>query len=156
MVYTAREFGGLTTGGDTVYVRGYFFGKTQPPTATVDGVPVTFSSWSDNILTFRSPPHAEGKVEVTVPTPHGTSAPSLHSTYTYFPPAVPKVTSMTPAYGPWAGGTIVTVRGSGFTGTSKATLGGMTVNGFSVLTDSTRSSRHRPARPALRRWRCSD
>lgn len=53
------------------------------------------------------------------------------------PVAPPTVASITPATGPAAGGTTVTVSGAGFTGETGVTIGGTPATGVTVLNDTT-------------------
>ncbi len=62
-------------------------------------------------LTFTTPPHAAGAVDVTVTTPGGTSTPTLGFTHIAVPPTA---TELDIHQGPTAGGTKVTITGSGF------------------------------------------
>jgi hypothetical protein len=72
---------------------------------------------SDTQLQVTSPVASEaGMVSVMVTTPAGTSAPGAIFTFG------PTVTSVSPAGGPVAGGTAVTLTGSGFTGASAVTF----------------------------------
>jgi hypothetical protein len=51
--------------------------------------------------------------------------------------ATPEIDSITPTGGPAAGGTGVTIRGSGFTGSTGVTFGGTAATGFLVNADAT-------------------
>jgi hypothetical protein len=64
---------------------------------------------STSTITVKAPVHVAGTVTVTVTTPGGTSNAKA---YTYLP--LPVLTSITPAAGKTAGGTTVTLMGSGF------------------------------------------
>lgn len=50
--------------------------------------------------------------------------------------AAPQITDVEPAYGPQTGGTSVTVHGSGFTGATGVTIGGVSVGSFVVVDDT--------------------
>lgn len=50
--------------------------------------------------------------------------------------AAPQITHVEPNYGPVTGGTFVTVIGSGFTGTTGLTIGGVSVSAFQVVDDT--------------------
>jgi len=76
-----------------------------------------FTVTSSTSITATSPAHAAGLVDVTVTTAGGTSAISLKDHYKF----TPLVTSVSPTSGPAAGGTTVTVSGSGFALGSSAT-----------------------------------
>jgi hypothetical protein len=73
-------------------------------------------------------PPGTGTVGVTVTTAGGTSAASV--TFSYDRP--PTVTGLSPASGPTAGGTIVTIGGTGFTGATAVTFGTTPAAAFTV------------------------
>ena len=85
-----------------------------------------------NSLTFDTPAHVAGLVDVTVTTPGGTTSPALG--FTYVPPAVaPTATGIVPTEGPIAGGTSVTITGTGFVaGQTTVDIGGNTVAAVDV------------------------
>ncbi len=110
---------GPAAGGTTVTITGSSFtgtGAVQFGTAPA----ATFSVVSDTQITAVSPP-GTGTVDVTVATPAGTSATSPADQFTYIP--APSVTGVSPNRGPAAGGTQVTVTGTGFTGATQVTFG---------------------------------
>src|SRR5208283_539421 len=67
---------------------------------------------SDTSITATSPAHAAGVADITVTNETGTSSTSSADHFTY--DAVPTVTAVSPAAGPIAGGTTVTITGTGF------------------------------------------
>jgi len=73
-------------------------------------------------LTVRAPAGAS-KVGVTVTTPGGTSPATSAADYTYTRPPAPVVTHVSPAGGPAAGATLVTVTGTNFAGLSGVSFG---------------------------------
>ena len=73
-------------------------------------------------ITATSPVHAAGPVYVTVTTSGGTSAPTNFGQFTYSMP-LPTVRSLSRRTGPTAGGTVVTITGADFTGTSSVNFG---------------------------------
>jgi len=77
---------------------------------TFGGVSASFLVQSATKILAEAPAHAPANVEVAVTSPGGTSAPSLGDHFKY----VPTVTGVSPAGGPRAGGTAVSVTGSGF------------------------------------------
>jgi IPT/TIG domain/Regulator of chromosome condensation (RCC1) repeat len=99
---------GPATGGQSVTITGknlngatgVRFGNASAEVLSVEATKVV----------ARAPSEAGGEVHVTVTTPYGTSATSAKDLFSN----VPAVTSVTPASGPVAGGTVVTVIGSGF------------------------------------------
>ncbi|HUH81980.1 MAG TPA: IPT/TIG domain-containing protein [Solirubrobacteraceae bacterium] len=66
---------------------------------------------SSTSISVKSPPGTAGSAPVTVTTPNGTSAPASKTAFKY---GNPTVESVSPSSGPAAGGTTVTVKGSGF------------------------------------------
>jgi hypothetical protein len=73
-------------------------------------------------ITVRSPAHAAGPVDIRVTTPGGTSTIAAGDKFTYV--AAPTITNISPASGPRAGGTLVTITGTGFTGATAVKFGG--------------------------------
>jgi hypothetical protein len=89
--------------------------------------PVTVQS--QTTATCIMPAHALGPANVTVTTPGGTST----QTKTVFYVDAPEVTSVAPARGPLAGGTVVTLTGSSFFAVSSITVGGAACVGKTVV-----------------------
>jgi hypothetical protein len=90
---------------------------------------------SDTAITVKVPA-GTGMVDVTVTTPNGgTSAVVTGDEYTYGP----VVSGISPNMGPAAGGTFVTISGSGFTGATAVTFGG-TAASYVVMNDTTISA----------------
>ncbi|WP_191330423.1 IPT/TIG domain-containing protein [Frigoribacterium sp. ACAM 257] len=123
---TLSPTSGPAGGGTRVTITGTGF--TAGSTVSVDGsapiTPVSLGTGGTS-LTFDTPPHAAGLVQVTATNGTGTSAPLP---FTYLAPAstAPLLLSLTPASGPVGGGTVVTISGSGFTpgGTTVSIDGG--------------------------------
>ena len=100
---------GPTTGATTVTITGtHLTGATAVRFGGVSAA--TFTVKSSTSIVAVSPAGAAGIVDVTVTTPGGTSATSSSDHFKYFP----KVTGLSPNAGSKAGGTTVTVTGSGF------------------------------------------
>jgi len=124
---------GVAAGGTSVNITGTFFSAGATVlfgSASATGVVVN----SSTSITAVSPA-GTGIVNVTVTTSQGTSATNSNDLYTYEPP--PTVSSVSPASGPIAGGTSVTIGGTGF-------VSGMTVKfganaGTSVVVGSSTS-----------------
>ncbi|MGO9880317.1 MAG: IPT/TIG domain-containing protein [Acidimicrobiales bacterium] len=93
----------------------------------------TFSVNSSTSITASSPA-GTGTVDVTVTTPGGTSARSAADQFGYT--AAPTVTSISPSAGPLAGGTSVTVVGTGLTGASAVKFGNTAAATFTVNSSS--------------------
>ncbi|WP_162257712.1 IPT/TIG domain-containing protein [Agromyces sp. Root81] len=111
---------GPAAGGTIVTITGTdLAGATS---VTVDGVSVPFTQVSDTEITFTTPPHAAGAVDVVVTTPGGASN---ALPFTYLPG--PALTALDPDLGPIAGGTPVTITGSGLAGATAVTIDGVSV-----------------------------
>src|SRR5208337_4546930 len=110
---------GPLIGGTTVTITGTgFTGATAVKFGTTAATSYTVVSATS--ITAVSPAGI-GTVDITVTTPSGTSATLPADEFTYDP--VPAVTSISPAAGPLAGGTTVTITGTGFTGATAVTFG---------------------------------
>jgi hypothetical protein len=117
---------GPAAGGTPVTLTGTGFvdGATSVTigTDTVLAEDVTVVSATE--ISFLTPGDPAGLVEVTVTTPSGTSGPVGFS---YVAPALPTVGGITPGSGPTAGGTPVTLTGTGFVAGTTVVIGGTTV-----------------------------
>ena len=124
--------GGPVAGGTVVAIKGTgFTGATAVSFGATAGT--SFTVVNATSITVTSPPGAAGTVDVTVTTAGGTSATSTADKFTYYP--VPTVGSISPASGPATGGTVVTITGSGFNGTSVVTFGGTAATSFTPTDD---------------------
>ena len=137
---------GPTAGGRTVTITGsHLTGATAVHFGSASGT--TVQVLSDTSVTVRTPAHAAGTVHVTVTTPDGTSATSTADRYRFL--ARPKVTWMSRHSGPRAGGTLVTVVGSGFVSGATVRFGttaGTHVTVVSSTKITVRSPRHAAGR----------
>ena len=128
---------GPTAGGTRVTVTGTgFTGATAVKFGPNAGTGLTVNSSTK--ITITSPARAAGVINVTVTTPGGTSALVAGDKFTYYI-ARPTVTVISPTSGPTAGGTRVTVTGTGFTGATAVKFGpgagtGLTVNSSTKIT----------------------
>ena len=88
-------------------------------------------------LTVKAPSHAAGEVLVRVVNKAGgMSAKAKAGRYTYLLP-LPTITALDVASGPIAGGTTVTITGTGFTGATEVTFGGVDAASFTVVNATT-------------------
>jgi N-acetylneuraminic acid mutarotase len=124
---------GPAAGGTAVTVSGSNLtgGSVTFGTAAATGVSCSATSCT------ATSPAGTGTVNVTVTTASGASATSSADqfTYTAAPPPAPTVTKVSPASGPAAGGTAVTVSGSNLTGGS-VTFGTAAATGVSCSATS--------------------
>jgi Autotransporter beta-domain/Bacterial Ig-like domain (group 3)/IPT/TIG domain len=121
---------GNTAGGTQVKITGTnFSGATS---VTIGGIPATFVTViSATQINATTPAHAvPGAVDVVVTTPAGTATGT--KLYTYVASA-PTVTGISPANGPIAGGTAVTIAGTNFTGATSITIGGIAPTAVTVV-----------------------
>jgi hypothetical protein len=108
---------GTTAGGSTVVLTGQNFVPGAGLVVLFGGTAATVTpgSVTATSITVTTPAHAAGAVDVTVVNPDGQSVTDAGAfTYQTPPPPPPVVTGITPASGPTAGGTSVTLTGSGF------------------------------------------
>ncbi|MGW0579855.1 IPT/TIG domain-containing protein [Streptomyces sp. NPDC002920] len=113
---------GPTAGGTLVTLTGKNFTKvTGVAFGSASGGSVRVASSTK--LTAVAPKHAVGRVDIRVTTAYGTSGAVTADGFTYA--AAPAITSVSPAGGPVAGGTTVTVTGTNLTGASGVTFGGV-------------------------------
>jgi hypothetical protein len=118
VVKKLKPLKGSSAGGTSVTIKGEFLG---------DATAVTFGETVTKDITHDSPesitvisPAGVGTVDVTVTTTSGESKASSAARFTY---GNPSVTGISPNNGPTAGGTEVTITGSGFEpGTSATTF----------------------------------
>lgn len=121
---------GPTTGGTPVtivgtnFVSGGSFGVTIGGAAATSVVQV-----SSTQITAVTPAGTAGARNVVITNNDGQTATGTGA-YTYI--AVPTFTSITPSLGPIAGGTAVTITGTGFTGATAVTFGGTAATTFTV------------------------
>jgi len=121
---------GTPLGGQTVTIAGAGF--TGATGVTFGGTPATaFTVVDDTTITATTPAHTSGAVDVVVQQPTGDSAPL---TYTYL--AAPTIAYVDYNRVSEAGGTVVHLGGSGFTGATGVTFGGTAAPTFTVTDDS--------------------
>jgi len=97
-----------------------------------DGIAApTFTVVSATEISAVTPAHTAGSAAVTVTTPGGTSNPENPSMYFYYA-AVPSLISVTPTSGNTAGGTVVTITGTGLSGATAVNFDGIAAASFAV------------------------
>ncbi len=124
---------GALAGGSAVTITGTNFVST--PTITLGGVAATSVLWiSSTSLTALTPAHTAGQVSVVVTNPDAQLG-TLINGYTY--EAAPRVNSVSPGRGALAGGTAVTISGSGFLTGAMVTFAGTAATSVLFLSAST-------------------
>ena len=108
---------GSVSGGTTVVITGNGF--TGATSVNFGSNPGVINSVTNTSITATSPAGVTGAVDVTVTTPGGTSATSSLDKFTYGP----YISNIAPATGPQAGGTTVTITGTGLSGASSVAFG---------------------------------
>ena len=126
---------GSAAGSTLVTITGTgFYGATAVDFGTTAATDLTVVN--DTTITADSPA-GSGAVDVTVVTPGGTSATSSADRFTYTAAvAAPAVTGINPNSGPAAGGTLVTITGTGFTGATAVDFGTTAVTGLTVVNET--------------------
>ncbi len=123
---------GSTAGGASVTIAGSGF--TGATGVTFGGVAATNVTVIDaNIITCTTPAGSVGAASVVVTAPGGSNAANTLFTYD----VAPTVTAATPSSGSAAGGTSVTITGTGFTGATGVTFGVVMATGVTVVNDTT-------------------
>ena len=119
---------GTTAGGNTVTLTGSNLNTASAITFGANAG--TIISSNAGVITATVPAGAAGTVPITVTTAAGTTNGLF---YTYV--AAPTVTAIDPAVGPTAGGTPVTIDGTGLTSASQVTFDGAAAS-FTVVSDT--------------------
>jgi len=130
VVATVTPSSGTTAGGTVVALEGAnFSGATG---VSFGGTPAAnFIVNSAASITATAPPRAAGTINITVTTAGGTSATGAANQFTYVTPA-PTVASVSPTSGTTAGGTVVTLTGTNFTGATAVRFGATAATSFTV------------------------
>ena len=136
---------GVDTGGTTVTISGSGFTGATAVMFGSDSEIFTVNSDTEITATTTSAEDGNGTVDVTVTTPDGTSPVTPADEFTFV--SAPTVTAVSPDVGPVAGGTTVTITGTGFTGATKVLFGQTAATSFTVDSD-TQVTATAPAAPA--------
>jgi hypothetical protein len=122
---------GPATGNTIVTITGTGFTSTGM-TVKFGGVTAVFAFIDVNTITAVSPAHSAGTADVIVTTAGGSSPNTTADDFLYTGSSAPIITSVSPSSGPV--GTVVTIAGSGFSGATSVTFGGVSAS-FNVSTD---------------------
>jgi hypothetical protein len=137
---------GPTAGATTVVITGTNFNGA---TAVAFGgsAAAWFNVDSPTQITAVSPAGSAGSADVRVTTSFGTSAVVSADRFSYADASAPMVTGVSPSSGPVAGGTSVTITGSGFTAATAVSFGGTAATSF-VANSDMQITAVAPAEPA--------
>jgi hypothetical protein len=126
---------GTANGGTSVTIAGTGF--LAGATVSMGGTAATnVNVVNGTSITATTPAHAAGAVTVTVTNSDSQSG-SLTNGFTYNPSnGAPTVSSITPNAGPVAGGTAVTITGTGFLAGATVSLGGTAATGVNVVSST--------------------
>ena len=123
---------GPVGGGTTVTITGTSFtGATEVDFGTTAAA--SYTVVNNTTITAVSPAGI-GVVDITIVAPTGTSATTPADRFTYA--AAPVVSGVAPGSGSLAGGTLVTIIGSGFTGATLVNFGTLPATNLTVVSDS--------------------
>jgi CSLREA domain-containing protein len=123
---------GPPTGGTVVTITGTSF--TSTATVTFGTVPATNVKLVNGTTITATAPVGTGTVNLRVTTSLGTSATSSADLFTYL--GVPTVSKVTPAQGPLAGGTAVTIAGTNFASPATVMFGTTPATNIAVVSGS--------------------
>jgi hypothetical protein len=124
----------------------YGSGLASATSVSFGGVPATrFQVVSAGEISAVSPPGAAGSRNLSVTTPAGSSVPVAGDVFSYVPR--PVVTGVSLGLGTSAGGTRVTVFGSGFTGATSVSFGTTAAPTFRVVSDGEITTASPPSAP---------
>jgi hypothetical protein len=134
-LYNISPTSGFTTGGTVVLVRGSgFSGATNVSFGRNNGTGLEVIN--DTLLTVISPPGPAGITALSVINPaHTGSSSESRSMFRYDVP-FPRLENVSPSSGSMDGGTVVTLTGSGFTGTTDVVFGEKPGTGLKVINDN--------------------
>jgi hypothetical protein len=132
-VTNASPAAGRATGGESVVITGTgFAAATAVSFGGTAGIGMTINS--DTQITVTTPAHAAGQIDVSVTNTTGTSATGgAGDRFTF--DTTPTVTSVSPSSGTTAGGTSVTVTGTGFLTANGVKFGSSSAT-FAVVSDT--------------------
>ncbi len=128
-VATIAPAEGPAAGGTAVTLTGTNLGNATA--VTFGGTPGTITARTATTLTVTTPPHAAGPVAVAVTNPAGTT--TAADPFTYLDDGSGATfTGIAPAQVPTAGGTTVTISGTGLGGATGVTVGGVAATGVTA------------------------
>lgn len=122
---------GTVWGSSTITITGSGF--TGATAVTFGTTPASsFTVISDTQISAQRPQAPAGQVSVSVTGPTGTG--TLPNAFTFF--VAPQIDTISPAFGPVAGGTTVTISGQYFTGATSVYFGSSPAQSYTVNSDT--------------------
>ena len=128
VVTSIAPVNGPQSGGTVVTITGTEF--TGATAVAFGATPATSFTVNSATQITAVAPSGTGTLDITVTTIGGTSAITAAGQFTYV--QTPSVTSLSPTSGPAAGGTIVTITGTNFTGATAVSFGATPATSFTV------------------------
>lgn len=128
LIFSISPKGGPLAGGTTVILTGVNF--TGVTAVVLQRGTIPFTVDSDTQITCIMPANPARTLDILARNPGVTSRISPADQYTYTP--IPTVTSISPASGPTAGATAVTVTGTDLSSTSAVNFGATAASSFTV------------------------
>lgn len=123
---------GIISGGTPITIVGSgLTGTTNILFGSSPAPPDSITVVDDTQVDALTPPHPIGTVPVTITTPGGTDT---TLTFSFQPP--PVITSISPASGPTAGGTTVTINGAGLIYVTDVFFGSVSATSHTVISDN--------------------
>lgn len=126
---------GPGTGGTVVTITGSGFTDTDY-VKIGENYGMDLKIIDDSHLTVRTQASSPGTVPISMKNAHGvmrSMEPAVMYTYEY---SLPELTNISPSSGSIAGGTLVTIKGSGFSGTKNVQFGGESGTSLNIVNDS--------------------
>ncbi len=125
---------GSNAGGTPVTIAGLNF-SLGASGATFNGAACTsFAVVNNTQITCQTPSGSVGPVSVIVTNTYGSNA--ANSVFSYNVIGAPTVASIFPTSGPAGGGTLVSIQGTGFTGATGVTVGGVALTSVTQSSDT--------------------
>lgn len=139
IITSVNPSSGSTTGTTAVTIYGSYF--TSATSVTFDGTPATgLSVVNSGTITAITPANSAGPASVVVTTPSGSNGSNSFFTYVAAeepPLPLPVITSINPNFGPYTGGTSVTLSGSNLSSATSVTFNGQAMLSLVAVNSST-------------------
>ncbi len=135
LVTVVTPSSGPLTGGTEVTISGKRFDGASA--VSFGGTSATsFTVVNSSTISAVTPAHAVGPVSVLVTNSSGTNSANSLYLYTEVPQPLPVITSISPAVGPIAGGTLVSITGQNLSSATNVTFNGVAGTGLAIVGES--------------------